>query len=100
MSKKSTKRKNKAINKSHHLAKIELVTRYGTRCWLCGNDVGKGIQYHHIIPKYAGGHPSDVSNGSLVCGNCHIDIHLYEYGTEDFQYYTEKILDYKNTKGE
>lgn len=100
MSKKSTKQENTVINKSHHLAKLELIKRNGTCCWICGDDVGKGIQYHHIIPKYAGGHPSDISNGSLVCGSCHVELHLFDYGTSEFEYYTNKILDYKNTKGE
>ena len=88
------------LNKSHHEAKAMLIIQYGTRCWICGKDVNKGIQYHHIIPKYANGHPSDISNGSLLCATCHVEIHQHQYGTDEYQKSVDYLLDYKKQNKE
>ncbi len=82
-------------NKSHREAKIKLKEQYGTRCWICKRNVGKAIQYHHIIPKYAGGSADDIRNGSLVCPTCHVKIHYFVYGTPMYERSIKKLLDYK-----
>lgn len=74
--------------------KIELLQRNGTKCMICGNDVGKLIQWHHIVPRYAGG--TDIyENGSLLCPLCHIELHYHEYGDEEYTRLTEIILQNK-----
>ena len=71
--------------------KMELINRNGCVCMLCGKDVGKHIQWHHIVPKSAGGKDT-YENGSLVCPLCHVTIHDYTYGEDVYQQMTEKIL--------
>ena len=71
--------------------KTQLVQKNGTICMLCGKDVGKHIQWHHLIPRYAGGDDS-YENGSLLCCNCHLEVHDFMYGDEEYTIYTEKIL--------
>lgn len=70
--------------------KLELLQRNGTKCMICGKDVGKKIQWHHIIPRYAGGTDS-YGNGSLLCHLCHVEIHFYEYGDEEYTRLTKII---------
>lgn len=74
--------------------KLELLRRNGTKCMLCGKDVGKRIQWHHLVPKYAGGDDS-YNNGSLLCPNCHTEIHEYLYGQEEYTNFTKQILSNK-----
>ncbi|MBE5813468.1 MAG: HNH endonuclease [Clostridiales bacterium] len=71
--------------------KLELLRRNGTKCMLCGKDVGKRIQWHHLVPKYAGGDDS-YANGSLLCPNCHTEVHEYSYGDEEYTNFTQQII--------
>ena len=71
--------------------KLELIEKHGKKCMLCGKEVEKHIQWHHIIPRYAGGDDS-YENGSLLCCNCHLEVHDFMYGDEEYTIYTEKIL--------
>ena len=71
--------------------KLELLERNGRKCMLCGKDVGKRIQWHHIIPRYAGGDDS-YENGCLLCANCHTEVHEFMYGDEQYTEFTQKIL--------
>lgn len=91
----SKKRIKNVVKKSHRDSKISLIQMYGTRCWKCGRNVNKMIQYHHIIPRYAGGEPVDISNGSLLCATCHVEIHQYQYGTDEYEESIIFLLDYK-----
>ena len=75
-------------------AKFELLQRNGTKCMLCGKDVGKRIQWHHIIPRYAGG-PDTYENSAALCPNCHTEVHEYMYGDEEYTKFTEKMLENK-----
>lgn len=75
-------------------AKLELLNKHGTKCMICGKDVGKKIQWHHIVPRYAGGYDT-YENGSLLCPLCHVEIHFYEYGDEEYTRLTKIILQNK-----
>ena len=77
-------------------AKFELLQRNGTKCMLCREDVGKRIQWHHIVPRYAGGLDT-YENGGLLCPNCHTEVHEYMYGDEEYTNFTNKII--SNKKG-
>lgn len=72
-------------------AKIELLRRNGTKCMLCGKDLGKHIQWHHLVPRYAGGLDT-YENGSLLCSNCHIEVHDFMYGDQEYTNFTKRIL--------
>lgn len=71
--------------------KLMLLQNNGTKCMICGKDVGKRIQWHHIVPRYAGGDDS-YANGSLLCPNCHTEVHEYSYGDEEYTNFTNKIV--------
>lgn len=75
--------------------KIDLIMNHGRVCMCCKKDVGELIQWHHIIPRYAGGDDS-YENGSLLCPNCHVDLHLYLYGTKEYERITKIILSNKH----
>jgi hypothetical protein len=77
-------------------AKLELLQKHGTKCMLCGKDVGKHIQWHHLIPRYAGGLDT-YENGSLLCCSCHLEVHDFMYEDKEYTDYTNKIL--ANKKG-
>jgi predicted HNH restriction endonuclease len=67
---------------------------------LCGEDADLTIQWHHITPKYVfsrAGFPIDnsVENGALLCPNCHVRIHKYQYGDKEFMGLTKSILENK-----
>lgn len=71
--------------------KYELLQKHGTKCMICGKDVGKHIQWHHIVPKYAGGRDT-YENGSLLCPLCHAEVHDFMYGDEEYTKTIEIIL--------
>lgn len=71
--------------------KVELIMRHGRVCMHCKQNVGSLIQWHHIVPRYAGGDDS-YGNGSLLCPNCHTEIHLYLYGMKEYEEMTQEIL--------
>lgn len=71
--------------------KVELIKRNGTVCMICRRNAGRAIQWHHIQPRYAKGDDS-YKNGALVCPNCHINIHEYIYGEDEYELFTEQIL--------
>jgi predicted HNH restriction endonuclease len=80
--------------------KCDLILRYGTRCMLCGEDVGLTIQWHHIRPRYSFkrcGEEIDnsIHNGALLCPNCHTKIHKYQYGDKEYTRLTNKIAENK-----
>ena len=77
-------------------AKIELLHKHSTKCMICGRDVGKKIQWHHIVPRYAGGYDT-YENGSLLCPDCHVEIHFNEYGDEEYTRLTSIILQNKRS---
>ena len=74
-----------------HPTKKELIERNGIRCMLCGNIVPyRLIEWHHIIPKHITkffGLPQDDSyeNGSLLCVNCHKQVHEYEWWDKEYE---------------
>ena len=74
--------------------KLMLLMNNGQKCMICRKDVGKRIQWHHIVPKYAGGDDS-YENGSLLCCSCHTEVHEFMYGEEEYAKFTEKILENK-----
>jgi predicted HNH restriction endonuclease len=80
-----------------HQTKCELIVRYGTKCMLCGSDVGSMVQWHHIVPRYVfkarGEQPDDsMENGSLLCPNCHVKIHKFKYKDMEYQTLTATII--------
>lgn len=77
--------------------KCDLILRYGTKCMLCGEDVGLTIQWHHVTPKYYFKREgleidNSINNGSLLCPNCHTKIHKYQYGSKEYTKLTNEIL--------
>lgn len=77
-----------------HETKRMLLTIYGSYCMLCGRYVHKGIQWHHIIPRSAGGNNS-FKNGALLCPHCHRKIHTYLYGSKEYEKLTKEVLKWK-----
>lgn len=82
--------------------KVWLIIEHGTVCMLCGKDVGRKIQWHHIRPKYDFKRCNEkiddsVENGSLLCPDCHKLIHRYDY--IDYRY-KRLTLEIKKNKGE
>lgn len=71
--------------------KQAIIQNAGTRCMLCGKNVGKQITWHHIQPRYAGG-TDNYSNASLICPHCHPIIHRYLWESPEYMYYTRIIL--------
>ena len=97
MSKKARRKKREQQQKlnerqqSRRVTKQKMIQNAGTRCMLCGRDVGRLITWHHIQPKYAGGTDSYL-NASLLCEHCHCIIHLYLWESPEYMYYTRVIL--------
>jgi len=93
--------RNELKNKKHvrnrfdcRITKEQLIREFGHICFHCGFDVGKKIQFHHVIPCYAGG--SDYyNNGSLLCPKCHPKLHIFQFGTDEYTEFTNIILQYK-----
>ena len=59
--------------------KTELIKRYGKRCWLCGRKFStrKKLELHHII-KWCDYHETNTLNTSLLCEECHKNLHYNE----------------------
>lgn len=85
-----------------HETKALLIMRNGLYCMGCGRETKlKDLQWHHIVPKYVSKlnkQPPDNSyeNSSLLCKNCHIQIHKYLYWDEEYQMLIDLIEDNKN----
>ena len=85
-----------------HPTKCELIIRNGVRCMGCGREVPlNDLHWHHLKPKYVSKHnhePQDDSyeNGSLLCKNCHIEIHRFLWWDDEFQVMTSMIEGNKN----
>ena len=97
MSKKARRKKREQqqkLNQHQHrnrAVKQEIINDTGTRCMLCGKDVGRAITWHHMQPRYAGGRDS-YENASLLCECCHRIIHIYLWESPEYMYYTRIIL--------
>lgn len=84
-----------------HETKALLIMRNGLVCMGCGKETKlKDLQWHHIVPKYVSKlnkQPPDNSyeNSSLLCKNCHIQIHKYLYWDIEYQMLTDLIEDNK-----
>ena len=81
-----------------HSTKKQLLKLYGQRCMMCRRKMSyKKLQWHHIKPRYVShqaNEPPDntVENGALLCLDCHVMIHEYLWGDDEFQLLTEIIL--------
>lgn len=84
----SKKRNRAPVDRS---VKYALIVLAGTRCMCCGKDVGNKITWHHLKPRYAGGKDT-LANASLLCEDCHREIHYYQWGTEEYIERTKEIL--------
>ena len=97
MSKKARRNKRvqqQKLNQRHHQhrkTKQQIIDNAGTRCMLCGHDVGHAITWHHMQPRYAGG-TNAYENASLLCERCHRFIHIYLWESLEYTYYTRIIL--------
>ena len=84
-----------------HETKALLILRNGLRCMGCGRETKlKDLQWHHLVPKYVSKlnkQPPDDSyaNSSILCKNCHIQIHKYLYWDEEYQLLCDLIEDNK-----
>lgn len=68
---------------------------YGKRCMLCSEKkYDSELTFHHIKPKSYGGNAT-LSNGALVCRQCHDKIHKYDFLSSQYFDYTLKILNNK-----
>ena len=57
----------------------------------CRQEIGKDITWHHLKPRYAGG-KDILSNTSLLCEDCHIHIHQFDWGSVEYEQLTRIIL--------
>ena len=74
--------------------KQELKRLYGTRCMLCCRNLKeKECTFHHIIPKSCGGKET-IKNGTILCNECQMIIHTFNYRENGYKKLTEVI--YKN----
>ena len=65
--------------------KRKLIENYGCKCMLCNRTIAReNITYHHIIPLYAGG-DNEFVNGSLLCTECHTNLHRHDFQSSFYQ---------------
>jgi len=79
----------------------ELLRRQGDRCSICGEDNVR-LELHHIKPLSQGGNDS-IENLSLVCRNCHANMHTRRELREfEFEAYLLELLqrstDFRNVR--
>lgn len=84
-----------------HDTKARLIAKNGTICMLCGREVGRHIEWHHIVPKcyYRNNNlpiNNEYSNGILLCHECHRNIHSYKYYSVEYKCAMEEAT--KNRK--
>ena len=64
---------------------------YGNRCMLCERILQRKKQtFHHRIPLKNGGKNS-TEMGCILCMECQMIIHAFEYGTEAYTKLDNKI---------
>lgn len=69
---------------SNSKLKVILRERYGGKCSLCGRYLKKEKQtLHHRKPKSHNG-TNTLSNSCIICQQCSIIIHRFEYGSEAY----------------
>lgn len=72
--------------------KNKLRQKYGCRCMLCKRKLPlKATTFHHILPLSKGG-KSTEENGSLLCKECQIILHTFDYEEEGYKKLTKIIL--------
>lgn len=86
-----------------HDTKAKLIVENGTICMLCEQDVGRHIEWHHIIPKcYYRRNGlavnNDYANGVLLCHDCHKRIHKYDYDSYEYKQAMAKAVSNRNDK--
>ena len=86
-----SKKKKKQQKKRDRTVKQQMIQLAGTRCMCCGRDAGSEITWHHLKPRYAGGKDT-LNNASLLCSNCHVHIHKYQWGSYEYTQITKQIL--------
>ena len=80
-----------------HETKAMLIVKFGLRCMACGKEVEyHNLHWHHLKPKYVSKAnyelPDDsFENGSLLCKDCHREIHRYHWWQDEFQVMTSII---------
>jgi 5-methylcytosine-specific restriction endonuclease McrA len=75
--------------------KQQLISDVGSICMLCGKKVERNkITWHHIKPRAAGGKNS-YENSGLLCPDCHVFIHIWDWRSPEYIYYTSVILNNK-----
>ena len=79
-----------------HATKERLIALNGTRCMLCRKDFGNAITHHHLIPVSTNG-KDDYENGSLLCSDCQVRIHRFDYGSFEYTELTTIILSNKQS---
>lgn len=73
--------------------KLPIYERSGWKCEICGADIHRGGEIHHVLPY--GRFPElarDERNMMCVCGSCHKEIHNNPYYNIRLQ--EEKALEY------
>ncbi len=88
-------RKTKNVFKKYKV-KQQVFEIWGKKCYVCGSE--KNLTIHHIKPKSRGG-SNDINNFIPLCRSCHDDFHKFlnkvEKGTHDWDYYFEKLEEFK-----
>lgn len=80
-----------------HETKAMLIEVHGWVCAWCGEDVGRAIQRHHIVPKsYFKSRRISVdesyNNSVLLCPLHHGIVHNNIYGSKEYEQLMKMIL--------
>jgi len=87
-----TKCRSNAVSRRRRLLKKQLVEHFGGKCTICGyNTCVDALQFHHLNPlekefgiaasgttKSLSRMIKEATKCSLVCANCHIELHAEE----------------------
>jgi hypothetical protein len=76
--------------------KEELYSKYGHRCWLCGNERRKqDLTLHHIV-KFCICKDTTIVNSMILCKHCHFEVvNFVPYGPYQYIEYMRQALEWK-----
>lgn len=80
--------------------KVQVFTKYGERCYVCGYSLKSVLRIHHVIPVSLGG-ADNLDNLILVCSNCHTLTHFFsskKYQNKEIESLLIKELNKKAVK--